>query len=142
MSAISIQVTPSGIRSVVVDQELIFFIGSSPTNPLATTTDYASRDLEVSRLLADGGDRHTELRPLFTVAYGVPIQNLATSLRRGGKRGLSCPNLCIDLVESVAEDGTSIFVSPVRVRICSGCLIWWSGARVSASPPRVMAWPP
>ncbi|EXI63705.1 MAG: hypothetical protein AW08_03919 [Candidatus Accumulibacter adjunctus] len=43
MAAISIQVTPQGIRSVMVEQELVFFIGPSPDNPLGSVPDYDRR---------------------------------------------------------------------------------------------------
>jgi hypothetical protein len=140
MAAVSIQLTPQGFRSHVVQQELIFFIGSSPANPLETLAGRASRDVEAARFLADGGDRYPELLSLFTNAYGVPIQALATSLRQGGKRGLSCPNLCVDLVESISEDGAPLFQlsDPHKdVNVCRGLIrllnadwvdLWWMGS--------------
>ncbi len=139
MAAISIQVTPQGIRSVIVEQELVFFIGPSPHNPLRSVTDYDRRVEDVLPFLAETGARHAEFQAAVAAALGVPIKHLETSLRSGGKHGVICPNLCLDLVASEAADGTPLFhLSSPRngAALCRALIhlldadwvdVWWIG---------------
>ena len=140
MAAISIQLTPQGIRSIVVEQELVFFIGPSPTNRLNDIKDYMRRVEDVEPYLDEADDRRADLVSAVSRAYGVPVRTLATSLRQGGKRDVSCPNLCLDLVESDTEDGTPLFhISDPHngAALCRGLItlfdadwvdLWWMGS--------------
>lgn len=139
-ASVSIQFTPQGVRSVAVQQELIFFIGPSPSNPLADIADFKRRLAETEPFIS-GGKRHEELVALFSESYGVPIKRLVATARMGGMHGLPCPNLCIDLVESETEDDRPLFVlcDPHKdVNNCRGLIrlldadwvnVWWSGTQ-------------
>jgi hypothetical protein len=137
--AVSIQITPQGVRSVVVEQELIFFIGPSPINRLDKRGDFERRMAEVDPFIT-GGSRHSELVDLFERSYGVRIKTLAATVRSGGMKGHHCPNLCIDLVESVIEGGACLFqvCDPHKdINNCRGLItlldadwvnLWWMGS--------------
>lgn len=139
MAAVLIQVTPQGIRSSVVEQELVFFIGPSPDNPLTSRADYEHRVEDVRPLLAETGARHAEFEAAVASTHGTPISTLATSLRHGGKRGLSCPNLCLDAVASRTANGTPLFQISTPHKAAALCLalirlldadwidVWWMG---------------
>lgn len=99
MTAISIRPTPSGTRVVVVQQELVFFIGPCAVNRLETTDDYKRRFQEVAEAIDTKTTVFQKTRLAIESAYGVRLDKLSLSVRQGGKRGVSCPNLCIDLVE-------------------------------------------
>lgn len=138
-AAVSIQFTPQGIRSVVVEQELVFFIGPAPHNPLVDMKDYERRFAEVEPFIMSG-ERYDELRHLFEKSYGTAIKRLAVTVRQGGMKDHPCPNLCIDLVESVTENETSLFQlsDPHKdIETCRGLIrlldadwvnLWWMGS--------------
>ena len=62
----------------------------------------------IAELPAKGGERHDELLAAAARAYGVTIKTLATSLCQGGMRGVSCPNLRLDLIASETTAGTPL----------------------------------
>jgi hypothetical protein len=139
-AAISIQLTPQGVRSVVVQQELIFFIGPSSANRLTNATEFHGREDELKPLMAENGQAQGAIHRLFEAAYGVPIKRLKMHLTSGGKRGLICPNLHVDLVESLTEDNrclVSICHPHKDVQVCRSLIqwldadwvdLWWLGS--------------
>ncbi len=139
MAAVSIQFTPQGVRSVVVEQELVFFIGTSPTNSLDDLADYERRVKEIEPLLDQSGERYAELVAIVERAYAVEIGPLKASLRFGGMRGVMSPNLCIDLVATETCAGKPLFtISDPRngAAICRALIslldadwvdLWWMG---------------
>lgn len=138
MAAISIKPTENGVSVSIVAQELVFFIGPSPANSLASLSDYERRADEVRAYLVPG-TAYDQLLQSVSLAYGEPVANLALALRLGGKRDLSCPNLCIDLVESLTADGRPLYVlskptadaslcrSLIRLLDADWVDLWWMG---------------
>lgn len=118
MAAVLIQVTPQGTRSSVVEQELVFFIGPSPDNPLTSLADYEHRVEDVRPLLAETGARHAEFEAAVASTYGTPISTLATSLRLGGKRHLLPPTSAstLSLREPRTARHSSRSAPPTRLR--------------------------
>lgn len=138
-ASISNRALPRGVQAGTVVQELVFFIGPSPSNLLSSSADFERRIAETEQLLA-GEPLHAELKGLFELAYSVKIKRLEVTVRSGGKRGVMCPNLCVDLVKSVTDDGIILYrlSNPsTDTQICQGLIylldadwidFWWMGS--------------
>jgi hypothetical protein len=138
MSAILVEITPQGPRVCELRQQLIFFIGPSGSNTLHDMDDYARRAAEV-RALAEPPDKR--LMGAIGRAYGTAIAHLVLNVVQGGMRGLACPNLVVDLVESKTEGGEMLasISNPENGAACCRALIelfdadfvdvWWTGTQ-------------
>lgn len=138
MAAILVEITPQGPRVRQLQQQLIFFIGPSGSNPLCDINDYNRRKAEVQAIVDAPEAR---LKEVIGRAYGVVIEHLTLNVVQGGKRGVACPNLVIDLVESRTEGGemlASISTPENGAACCRGLIslfdadfvdAWWTGTQ-------------
>ena len=142
-AALSIQFTPDGPRTIAVDQNLVFSIGPSPTNPLRDIADFELRLAETEPFVT-GGSRHEELVQCFEEAYKTSIKTLIAVVGQGAILDHPCPNLHVDLVESVTDNDQPLFTlsEPQRdVNVCRDLIdlldadwvhLWWVGSLGSA----------
>lgn len=143
MPAVNIELTPRGPRVTVLEQQIIFFIGPSSSNRLNDMEDYRRRLAEVeSHAGRNGSD--LVLRKLVARAYGVEDVILKLDIAQGGMRGVSCPNLVVNIVESTVVGGPMLCAisTPENGVACCRALIdlfdadwvdaWWVGTQGNA----------